>query len=106
MATSSFERLLLTRVDRVLARTMNKLFGWLYKPLFGEFDDYISGLKSLYIDYDTWEDEGTDLDDSQLYNLGLGVDKINDDKAYWDYAPRNDRGSGGRRRRPRAPEWV
>lgn len=108
MAVSKFERLLLTRVDILVARLFRKLFGWFYVPVFNNWVFFIKGTKSMYIDFDDWEDANDDFDDSQLFKLGLDVESINDKRRYWEYNPRTDRDTGDRRGRSRnrPPEWV
>lgn len=77
-------------------------------PIVNSFHWLVRNSNAMYLDFDTWEEEGTDLDDNQLFNLGLDVSKINDNREYWRYEPRHDRESTDSRGRGynRPPEWV
>ncbi|KFZ26568.1 MAG: hypothetical protein KQ78_01204 [Candidatus Izimaplasma bacterium HR2] len=93
MSVSNFERILLTRVDILLVKIIRKLFGWVYNPIINSCKWFLLGIKALYMDFDTWESDGMDLDDVQLFKLGLNVEKINDKEKYWTYDTRIDRHS-------------
>ena len=101
MSISNFERILLMRVDIFFVKIMRKLFGWFYDPIINNCRWFLFGIKALYMDIDTWESDGTDLDDVQLFKLGLDVGKINDKEEYWTYDTRINRHS----RYNRPPSW-
>lgn len=97
----------MTRVDFLVIRMLKTTFGWAFNPCIDGYINYTKNIKQMYYDHDTWESDGSDMDDIQLFKLGLDVEKINDKKDYWEYNVRTGRHYGGEGGRSRItpPSW-
>lgn len=100
MEISKFEQVLSINVGGIFIRITCKPFRFIYRSCVF----YRVMLRSMYFDYDLWDDSTDDMKDSQLFKLGLDVERINDINDYLNYNL-SDRGEQSQRH-INPPTWV